>query len=41
MRHHLRSAKVMDALGDIKAMYPILGLNLVVGVMGLWVFCFS
>jgi hypothetical protein len=38
MRHHLRSRKVMDALGSINAIYPILGLNLVVAVMALWVF---
>ena len=41
MRHHLRSANVMDALGNINAIYPILGLNLALALMALWVFCFE
>lgn len=31
----------MDAPGNIKAIYPILGVNVVVAVLALWVLCVS
>jgi hypothetical protein len=37
-RHHLRSGIVMEALGNITPIYPIIGINLVLGIMAVWLF---
>ncbi|KAK6497664.1 hypothetical protein TWF481_012069 [Arthrobotrys musiformis] len=35
-RHHVRNPQVMEALGSIKGIYPLLGLNLAFAAGGAW-----